>query len=78
MTKQLLSLRPQAVEHGARGKAVGDLAGRRLEIADGDAGARAEQAVRLIEGGLIVALATREPKRFEASLQDVRALLSGS
>jgi hypothetical protein len=42
---------------------------------DPRAKAKAEQAVRLIEGGLVVALATREPKRFEASLQDLRELL---
>jgi TetR/AcrR family transcriptional regulator, lmrAB and yxaGH operons repressor len=37
---------------------------------------KAEQAIRLIEGGLVLALATREPKRFETSLQDLRALLA--
>ena len=37
---------------------------------------KAEQAVRLIEGGLVLALATRQPRRFETSLQDLRALLT--
>ena len=36
---------------------------------------KAEQAIRIIEGGLVLALATRQPKRFETSLQDLRALL---
>src|ERR1700683_4349009 len=40
---------PQAVEHHAGGKAVGDLAGGGLEVADGDAGARAEETVRLAD-----------------------------
>jgi hypothetical protein len=35
----------QAVEHEARGQPVGDLPVRDLEIADGDAGARAEPPV---------------------------------
>jgi TetR/AcrR family transcriptional repressor of lmrAB and yxaGH operons len=36
---------------------------------------KAEQAIRIIEGGLVLALATRQPKRFETSLQDLRLLL---
>ena len=48
--------------------------------ARGDAAAKAqtkaERAIRLIEGGLVLALATREPRRFEASLQDLRELLA--
>jgi TetR/AcrR family transcriptional repressor of lmrAB and yxaGH operons len=36
---------------------------------------KAEQAIRIIEGGLVLALATRQPKRFETSLQDLRTLL---
>ena len=37
---------------------------------------KAEQALRLIEGGLVLALATRKPRRFENSLRDLRALLA--
>jgi TetR/AcrR family transcriptional regulator, lmrAB and yxaGH operons repressor len=43
---------------------------------DAQAKAKAEKALRLLQGGLIVALATREPKRFEASLEDLRVLLA--
>src|SRR3984957_3291553 len=39
----------QAIEHQARGKAVRHLPGRGLEIADGDAGARAQKPVRLAD-----------------------------
>jgi TetR/AcrR family transcriptional regulator, lmrAB and yxaGH operons repressor len=42
---------------------------------DANANATAERAFRLVQGGLVVALATREPKRFDASLRDLRALL---
>jgi hypothetical protein len=47
------------------------------ERGDALAQAHAEKVVRLIRGGLVVALATREPRRFEASLDDVRLLLRG-
>ncbi len=36
---------------------------------------KAEQAIRIIEGGLVLSLATRQPKRFETSLKDLRSLL---
>ena len=39
----------QAVEHVARGKAVRNLPDRGLKVADGDAGARAEQTVGLAD-----------------------------
>ena len=41
---------PQArVEHQRRGEAIGHLPGRRLEIADGDAGARAKKPIGLAD-----------------------------
>jgi TetR/AcrR family transcriptional repressor of lmrAB and yxaGH operons len=36
---------------------------------------KAERSICLIEGGLVLALATRKPKRFDESLQALRALL---
>jgi TetR/AcrR family transcriptional regulator, lmrAB and yxaGH operons repressor len=48
-----------------------------VEHGDGEAQTHAERIVRLIQGGLVVALATRDPQRFEASLDDIRPLLAG-
>jgi TetR/AcrR family transcriptional regulator, lmrAB and yxaGH operons repressor len=37
----------------------------------------AERIVRHIQGGLVVALATRDSKQFDAALEDLRAILAG-
>ena len=62
---------PQAIEHDARRKAVGDLAGGGLEIADGDAGARAEKPVGLAD---VVAAARQQLLHLEALAHRQRAL----
>jgi AcrR family transcriptional regulator len=38
---------------------------------------RAEKFMRLLQGGLVVALATQDPARFEAALDDLKPVLSG-
>ena len=40
-----------------------------------DARERAEKMMRLLQGGLVVALATQDPRRFEAALEDLGPLL---
>lgn len=42
-----------------------------------DAHDRAEKVMRLLQGGLVVALATQDPRRFETALRDLRPLLAG-
>ena len=56
---------------------IGAIADYLIEHGDGAARTHAERIVRLIQGGLVVALATRDPRRFEASLDDIRPLLGG-
>ena len=41
-----------------------------------DARPRAEKFMRLLQGGLVVALATQDPARFEAALDDLKPVLS--
>src|ERR1700687_839186 len=44
---------------------------------DRSARANAERIVRHLQGGLVVSLATRDPRQFEAALNDLRPILSG-
>jgi TetR/AcrR family transcriptional regulator, lmrAB and yxaGH operons repressor len=44
---------------------------------DRSARANAERIMRHIQGGLVVSLATRDPRQFEAALNDLRPILSG-
>jgi TetR/AcrR family transcriptional repressor of lmrAB and yxaGH operons len=57
---------------------IASIAGYLAARGDGaaEAQAKAERAISLIEGGLVLALATRKPKRFDRSLEDLRALLA--
>src|SRR5689334_1592253 len=64
---------PQAVEQAARRKAVGELAGGGLEIADGDAGARAEQPIGLAD---VVAAARQQLLHLESLAHRQRALVA--
>jgi AcrR family transcriptional regulator len=54
---------------------IAALAAYLAERGDKRAQQNADRIVRLIQGGLTVALATRDPSRFEASLEDLRPLL---
>jgi TetR/AcrR family transcriptional repressor of lmrAB and yxaGH operons len=44
---------------------------------DPSARANAGRIVRHLQGGLVVSLATRDPRQFEAALDDLRPILSG-
>ena len=54
---------------------IAALAAYLAERGDKRAQQNADRIVRLIQGGLTVALATRDPSQFEASLEDLRPLL---